>query len=103
MMPETPTDGWSVEPVVEPPIITMDAIHAYKGKAGTIIPNIKLNVSWKGDRPTKKDTVIIGVQGVMNFFFPTCPVKHSIQQCHLSPLCHDQLTLLTEGTKKLKS
>ncbi|CAI8020903.1 hypothetical protein GBAR_LOCUS12461 [Geodia barretti] len=77
MMPETPTGGWSVEPVVEPPIITMEEIHAYKGKAGTIIPNIKLNVSWKGDRPTKKDkdTVKIGVRGVKKFSFLNLPCK----------------------------
>ena len=57
----------------------MGAIHAYEGRAGTIIPNIKLNVSWKGDRPTEEDMVNIGVQGVIDFnsFNLPCKAFHS--------------------------
>ena len=54
-------DGWSVKPVVEPPKLSMDKIHAYK--TGNTIPSIKMMVKWEGEGQPQEEMVNIGVEG----------------------------------------
>ena len=60
-MPQVPTDGWSVTPVVEPPTISMRKIHAYR--TGHTIPNIKMILKWEGEGVPREDAVNIKVEG----------------------------------------
>jgi hypothetical protein len=67
-------DGWSIKPVVEPPRLSMDKIHAYK--TGNTIPSIKMMVKWEREGPPREETVNIGVLGG-DFDSFNLPCKHS--------------------------
>ena len=62
IMPEIPTNGWHVKPVVQPPKISMNKIHAYR--AGNTLPNINMILKWEGIEQEREQIVNIVVRGV---------------------------------------
>ena len=60
-VPDTPTNGWTVEPEFEPAKIDMSKIVNYV--PGRVIPHIKLNMMWSGHGRPKKEKINITVEG----------------------------------------
>ena len=71
-VPDTPTNGWIVEPEYEPAKIDMSKIVNYV--PGRVIPHIKLNMTWSGHGRPKKEKIHIAVEGAedLDSFKLTC-------------------------------
>ncbi|CAI8046572.1 hypothetical protein GBAR_LOCUS25766 [Geodia barretti] len=71
-VPETPTNGWIVEPEFEPAKIDMSKIVNYE--PGGVIPHIKLNIIWTGEGRPRKEKINISVDGAedLDSFELTC-------------------------------
>ena len=71
-VPDTPTNGWTVEPEFEPAKIDVKKIVNYV--PGLVIPHIKLNMTWSGHGRQKKEKIHIAVEGAedLDSFKLTC-------------------------------
>ena len=71
-VPDTPTNGWTVEPDFEPAKINVSRIVDYVPRQ--VIPHIKLSMMWSGHGQTKKERINIAVEGAedLHSFKLTC-------------------------------
>ena len=61
LIPKAEANEWSIQPVFEPPKIEMQTIDRYR--PGKVIPSIKLNIRWNGEKPQQESNVKIEVKG----------------------------------------
>ena len=85
-VPETPTNGWIVEPGFKPAKIDVSRIVDYV--PGRVIPHIKLNMTWSGHGRPKKERINIAVEGAED-------LDSFILKCEPLFPCSPQATYIT--------